>query len=87
MTRARLVLLNPEHAYSKGDNPALAEAKAILESRGSAPRVYRNSLVFLAADATRLRELEQAAAGYLAWKGIDDERDQLGLVLRFLGLA
>jgi hypothetical protein len=47
---ARLVVLSLDHMYSKEPGSAAeAAAKAILEARGNAPRLYRNALVFLAA--------------------------------------
>ena len=48
---ARLVVLPPEHPYSR-ENGSAAEnaARAIFELRGNAPRLYRNTLVFLAGD-------------------------------------
>ena len=52
---------------------------AILESRGNSPRNYRNTLVFLAADANRLRELDKAVRQYLAWLSIWDDRVTLNL--------
>jgi predicted AAA+ superfamily ATPase len=77
---ARLVVLPPEHAYSKeSGNAAETAAKAILESRGSAPRLYRNTLVFLAADRVRLQDLEDAIRRYLAWRSIVEEKDALNL--------
>jgi predicted AAA+ superfamily ATPase len=77
---ARLVVLGSEHPYSKGpDNAAERAARAILEMRGSAPRLYRNTLVFLAADKTRLRELEEALRRYLAWASILAEKEMLDL--------
>ncbi len=77
---ARLVVLGIDHAYTKeADNPAERAAKAILESRGNAPRLYRNTLVFLAADKTRLQDLDEAARKYLAWESIVAEKDQLDL--------
>ena len=77
---ARLVVLNLQDAYSKGDgNRAEAAAKAILESRGNAPRLYRNTLVFLAADKTRLQELDHAVRNYLAWESILKDREALDL--------
>ncbi|HJT30911.1 MAG TPA: Swt1 family HEPN domain-containing protein [Pirellulales bacterium] len=68
----RLVVLSPEHAHSAKDanSPARKEAAAILESRGTSPRNYKNMLVFLAGDANRLRELRQAARQFLAWSSI-----------------
>src|SRR6266581_3029178 len=77
---ARLVVLGVNHPYSKeGGSAAEIAAKAILESRGNTPRLYRNTLVFLAADKTRLQDLDEAARRYLAWESILDIRDQLNL--------
>ena len=76
----RLVVLGAEFPYAKdGGSPAEAAAKAILESRGSAPRLFRNTLVFLAADRIRLQDLEDAIRKYLAWKSIVDEQKELNL--------
>ena len=77
---ARLVVLGVDHAYIKGpENAAEAAAKAILESRGNTPRLYRNTLVFLAADKTRLQDLDEAARKFLAWESILAERETLTL--------
>lgn len=77
---ARLVVLAPDHPYVKEpDNGAEVAAKAILESRGNAPRIYRNTLVFLAADKTRLQDLDEAARRYLAWKSVVGEEKLLDL--------
>jgi hypothetical protein len=76
----RLVVLAVDHPYSKEPgSEAEAEAKRILESRGSAPRIYRNSLVFLAADKNRLQDLDEATRKYLAWASIISEKEQLNL--------
>ena len=77
---ARLVVLGIDTPYSKErGNPAETTAKAILESRGSVPRIYRNSLVFLAVDKTRLQDLDEAVRRYLAWESILGEREPLDL--------
>jgi predicted AAA+ superfamily ATPase len=77
---ARLVVLGLEHAYSREANSAgEAAAKAILETRGSSPRLFRNTLVFLSADKTRLQDLEDAARRYLAWESILREKVELNL--------
>ncbi len=77
---ARLVVLGVCHAYSKeGNSPAELAAKAILEMRGNAPRLYRNTLVFLAADKTRLQDLDEAARKFLAWESILAEQKHLNL--------
>jgi uncharacterized protein len=77
----RLVLLPPEktHSHAQTDSPAMLAAAEILEKRGTSPRIYQNTLVFLAADKTRLNELKSAVALHLAWKSIYDEREALGL--------
>ncbi len=77
---ARLVVLGITHLYSKdGDSPAEIAAKKILESRGNTPRLYRNTLVFLAADKTRLQDLDEAVRKFLAWQSILDEQTNLDL--------
>ena len=77
---ARLVVLSLDHAYSKEPGSgAKAAAKAILEARGNAPRLYRNALVFLAADKTRLQDLDEAARRFLAWESIVAEKVTLNL--------
>ena len=77
---ARLVVLPAEHAYSKEDgSSAEVAAKAILESRGNNPRLYRNTLIFLAADRVRLQDLDEALRKYLAWSSIVAEKDSLNL--------
>ncbi|MDD3846877.1 MAG: Swt1 family HEPN domain-containing protein [Syntrophorhabdaceae bacterium] len=76
----RLVVLGVDHPYTKEPgNPAESAAKAILESRGNAPRLYRNTLVFLAADKTRLQDLDEAVRRYIAWESILTEKVTLNL--------
>ena len=77
---ARLVVLSVDHPYSKeSGNAAETAAKAVLESRGNVPRIFRNTLVFLAADKTRLQDLDEAARKYLAWESILAEKVTLNL--------
>ena len=74
---ARLVVLGIDHPYTKEPGSAAeATAKAIFENRGSAPRLFRNSLVFLAVDQTRLQDLDEAARRYLAWESILAEKEK-----------
>jgi predicted AAA+ superfamily ATPase len=76
----RLVVLGPDHAYSKAaGNAAEVAAKAVLESRGNAPRLFRNTLVFAAPDAARLQDLEQAVRDFLAWQSIVNQKNELNL--------
>lgn len=77
---ARLVVIGINHPFSKDPGSAAeVAAKAILESRGNTPRLYRNTLVFLAADKTRLQDLDEATRKYLAWESILIEKVQLDL--------
>src|SRR6516164_7718604 len=77
---ARLVVLGIQHAYSKdAANAAETAARAIFETRGNAPRIYRNTIVFLAADKTRLQDLDEAGRKFLAWESILNEADKLDL--------
>jgi predicted AAA+ superfamily ATPase len=77
---ARLVVLGIDHAYSRDtNNAAEVAAKTILEMRGNAPRLYRNTLVFLAADRTRLQDLDEAARKYLAWESVLADQKHLEL--------
>jgi hypothetical protein len=78
---ARLVILRPlvEHANKEAGSSARQEAAKLLGERGSSPRRYRNTLVFLAADRARLGELEQAVRQFLAWQSIERDRILLNL--------
>ncbi len=77
---ARLVVLGIEQTYSKEEGNAAEKAiKMFLETRGNSPRLYRNTLVFLAADKTRFQDLDEAIRKYLAWESILSEKDTLDL--------
>ncbi len=77
---ARLVVLPAEHSYSKlAGSSAEVAAQAILESRGNTPRLYSNTLVFLAADKMRLQDLDEAVRRFLAWESILAEKEALNL--------
>ena len=77
---ARLVVLGIEHHYSKDRGSAAQRAaQAIFDQRGNTPRLFRNTLVFLAADKTRLQDLDEAVRRYLAWESIVAEHEPLDL--------
>jgi predicted AAA+ superfamily ATPase len=77
---ARLVVLGIDYPYGRDTaNPAITAAKAILENRGNTPRLFRNTLVFLAVDHTRLQDLDEAVRRYLAWESILAEQKELDL--------
>lgn len=89
---ASLVVLGPAYPHtreggtngknikaSESKSKAVAAANSILESRGTAPRLFRNALAFLAADDTRLQDLEDGVRRYLAWQSILADRETLDL--------
>ncbi len=78
---ARLVVLGPDapHIANDTNSEAMKRAGEILENRGSSPRRYRNTLVFLAADQNRLSDLDQAVRQYRAWDSITGEKEELNL--------
>lgn len=77
----RLVILPPSfpHVARADESPALSKSAELLDTKGTGGRLYRNTLVFLAADKTRLRDLEQSTRMYLAWKSIWDDKDKIEL--------
>jgi hypothetical protein len=77
---SKLVILSPEYAHSaKTDASAGRQSAADILNRGSAGRNCGNMLVFLAADKTRLVDLEKAVRSYLAWQSIEKEKVALDL--------
>ena len=55
----RLVVLIAKRAYSKEPNSAAeTAAKTIFKTRGTTPRLFRNTLIFLVPDKTRVQDLE-----------------------------
>jgi hypothetical protein len=84
----RAVVLGVAHPHTGRENSdAMVEAKDILLHRGSAPRVYRNMLVFLVAEARQLDGLKEAMRSHLAWAGIVRDTERLNLTQRDSALA
>ncbi len=76
----QLVVLGVDHPFVReGVNPAQTMAQTILDARGNGPRLFKNALVFLAPDRTRLAELDDAVRLFLAWDSIEKDKDELGL--------
>ncbi len=76
----RLIVLGTDFPYHKDpDSPAQKKATEFLESRGNAPRLYRNTLVFLAPDQSRLQDYEEAVCRHLAWQSILKDKESLNL--------
>ncbi len=78
---ARFVVLRPEDEYKAANrsNKALTAVEDILNNRGTAPRIYRNMLAFIAPDQDLMSSLKQVVRLYLAWKSIKDDSEDLNL--------
>ncbi|BBB08460.1 MULTISPECIES: DUF499 domain-containing protein [Alphaproteobacteria] len=84
----RAVVLGVKHPHNGRDgSEALVEAKDILTQRGSTPRVYRNMLVFIAAEARQLDHLKDAVRASLAWGEIVRDTERLNLTQSDSALA
>ena len=84
----RLVVVPSQYPHKKGeDSAALTWAKEVLSARGTSPRQYANTLVFLAADERALEDLADAYASQKAWQRISDNREELDLTLSQVNLA
>ena len=78
----RLVLVHPRHSRHKndGDDSEVNHwVQQALETRGSAQRIHRNTLVFLVADKAMLDSLESATRAYLGWRKVEATAETLNL--------
>lgn len=84
----RAVVLGVAHPHNgREGSEALVEAKDILMQRGSPPRVYRNMLVFIAADARQLDNLKDAVRASMAWEEMVRDTERLNLTQSDSALA
>lgn len=77
----RLVILHPKHAHNRQSPDSVAQkwVEEILNKKGSSPRYFKNTLMFLAPDKAKLENLERQVAQYLAWNSIVQDREALNL--------
>ena len=76
----RMVILGVNDPHRVGDDSkAIENAKEILSNRGHAPRINRNMLVFLAADARGVGILMDGMRDFLAWGSIVRDTGRLNL--------
>ena len=68
----RLVIFHPRFRHTRNDqaSEAMVFADSAMQNRGNSPRMNRNMIVFLAPDAKRYEELDQAVRDFLAWQSI-----------------
>ncbi|GBQ08177.1 DUF499 domain-containing protein [Saccharibacter floricola] len=81
----RIVFLGAEYPstgrWNERDETEI-EVKDILVQRGNSPRVYRNTLVFLAPEKRALETVTVAMRQKMAWESIYDNRGENGLNLK-----
>lgn len=77
----RLVILRSKDTYRRNydKSNALIAVEDILNNRGTAPRVFRNMLAFVAPDHDKLGSLQQEIKRYIAWTSIMSDKDDLNL--------
>ncbi len=77
----RLVILRTKDTYKRNSDKSNAcnVVIDILNNRGSAPRVYRNMLAFVAPDADKIGALQQEVKRFIAWTSIMTDKDELSL--------
>ena len=80
-TNTRLVLLAAQYTHRRGieNSKALTWVKECLKSKGNVPRVYLNTLLFLAPDERNLENLLNALAEKKAWQSIKNDKLRLNL--------
>ncbi len=86
----RAVVLGVAHPHTgRAGSEARTEALHILMHRGNMPRVYRNTLIFIAAENRQIDSLKEAKRIHLAWTGIvrDAKSGRLDLKASELALA
>lgn len=78
---ARLVILRTSDTYRRKDSKpkALTTVVDILNNRGTSPRIYRNTLAFVAPDQDNLMSLDTEVRRLLAWESIMSDKDDLNL--------
>lgn len=78
LAEVRLVILPASSTHTRGrtDSSAMEFARTYVENAGSAQRINRNMIAFLAPDAARSTELDNGVREYLAWKHLSDNAKQ-----------
>ena len=77
----RLVIMRTTDEYkaSSQGNKAITAAEDILNNRGTAPRIYRNMLAFIAPDMEEMASLKQEVRRFIAWRSIKEDSEDLNL--------
>ena len=86
----RAVVLGVSHPHTGRDgSDAMEEINDIYLQRGNSPRVYRNTLIFIASEYRQLENLELAMRSSIAWNEVvrDAESGRLNLRTSDIALA
>lgn len=77
----RLVVLGPAGGYAPNvpECPARQGVQDTLDTRGTAPRMFKNMLVFLAPDQAAMPVLKEEVRRFLAWKSVQNDSQVLNL--------
>lgn len=75
----RVAVLGVSHPHSRKESGAESEVRNILASSGKSPRVYANTLVFLAPDDRQIDSLKDAMKTRVAWSRIKTDKNRLDL--------
>lgn len=72
----RLIILGLEHVFDRknADSGVIKKAKKFLDTRGHSPRIYKNSLVFLAPDKSNASMLMSIVKEYLGWSSVNQDK-------------
>lgn len=75
----RLIVMHPSMQHSRGNLTSAASvfASAAAQGRGTAHRLNRNMVVFLAPDSKRYDELDDVVRQYLAWNNLVGTPDKI----------
>ena len=77
----RVVVISPKYLHRRNgvSSKALEFVNEMLNARGTAPRYYKNALIFIAPDKLQWESLEQGVRDYLAWDSILNDTEVLNL--------
>lgn len=77
----RLVVIPPSYPVDSGNSSGAAGewARSATNNVGLKPRTFKNTVVYLAADARRIDSLNDGVRQYLAWSSVQRDREKLDL--------
>ena len=84
----KAVFLGVNHCHStKDESKAIIESKRVLQNCGLNLRLYRNTLIFLAADDRLIEHLKYSVRNFLAWIDVSNSQKKYDLKVSEIDLA